>query len=451
MPKDWRKTLFPVIARIGYAELAPEEGSNPRASDGPCLGPLKVILELQASVDPLGCGGGVVSPEHLGDSFRSIAYGERNMRYPVIAGFLFSMFLGGASWAAGEEPQELTPASSNVRGAEYPRIHPDLRVTFRIKAPNAQKVEFNLGKLYAAAKSEDEFWTATTEPQVPGFHYYFLVIDGVQVNDPASETFFGYGKESSGIEIPEKGVDYYMPKNVPHGEVRIRPYESKVTGAWRRAFVYTPPDYDTNRDVRYPVLYLQHGAGEDERGWSNQGRVGFIMDNLIAEGKAKPMVIVMDQGYVRKPGEPEMPPRRPAAAAAGAQPASGTEKAAQPPAASAARPDMSRMVSTFDEVMVKDLIPMIDSTYRTLADREHRAMAGLSMGGMQTFQITLNHLDTFSYIGGFSGAGVDSAAARLIRRPRTAASWQMRPSSIRKSISSGSASAPPSRRGCMTV
>ena len=202
------------------------------------------------------------------------------------------------------------------------------------------------------------------------------------MNDPSSETFYGTGKETSGIEVPEKGVDYYLPKDVPHGEVRERWYHSATTQDWRRAFVYTPPGYDTDRNTRYPVLYLQHGSGEDERGWSNQGHMAFILDNLIAEKKAKPMIVVMEKGYARKAGE--------------APPA--------PPQPGAPR-DFSKAFSAFEEVMVKDLIPMIDATYRTIPDREHRAMAGLSMGGGQTFQITLDHLDLFSYIGGFSGAG----------------------------------------------
>ncbi len=198
-----------------------------------------------------------------------------------------------------------------------------MRVTFRIKAPDAQKVEFQLGKRYPAQKGDDGFWTVTTDPQVAGFHYYFLVIDGVQVTDPASETFFGYGKETSGIEVPEKGVDYYLPKDVPHGEVRVRWYFSKTTEAWRRAFVYVPPGYDTDRQTRYPVLYLQHGAGEDERGWSNQGHLSFIMDNLLAEQKAKPMLVVMEQGYAQRPGQPAAapaPPARPAAPGQNAPP-----------------------------------------------------------------------------------------------------------------------------------
>jgi enterochelin esterase-like enzyme len=297
---------------------------------------------------------------------------------------LLSLFLAAAADPAEvSRPADGVPAPSNIRGAEYPRIHADLRVTFRIKAPGAQKVEFGFfsSKRYPAQKGEDGFWTATTDALIPGFHYYRVFLDGVEVNDPASETFYGTGKQTSGIEVPEKGVDFYLPRDVPHGEVRERWYHSRTTQQWRRIFVYTPPGYDTDRARRYPVLYLQHGGGEDERGWPNQGRVGFILDNLIAERKAKPMIVVMEQGYARRPGE------------AAASPA--------PPG----RRDFSRLFAAFEEVMVNDLIPMIDATYRTIPDRENRAMAGLSMGGMQTFQITFKHLDLFAYLGGFSGAG----------------------------------------------
>src|SRR5579871_2816479 len=296
-----------------------------------------------------------------------------------------------AQGQAPAPPPDTLPAPTNVQGAQYPRITSDLRAIFRIKAPDAQKVEFAFftPKRYPATKDEAGFWTATTEPLVPGFHYYRVFVDGAEVNDPSSETFFGTGKDTSGIDVPEKGVDYYQPKDVPHGEVRERWYHSKATQSWRRAFVYTPPGYDANRDTRYPVLYLQHGGGEDERGWPNQGHVAFIMDNLIAERKARPMLVVMERGYAQRPGEPAAPaaPPRPAAG----QPA--------PPR------DLGRMFGAFEEVMVNDLIPLIDATYRTTPDRDHRAMAGLSMGGMQTFQIGLKHLDLFAYLGGFSGGG----------------------------------------------
>jgi enterochelin esterase family protein len=235
-------------------------------------------------------------------------------------------------------------------------------------------------------KGENGVWTVTTPPLVPGFHYYSLIVDGVAVNDPGSKTFYGTSKDSSGIEIPEKGVDYYSYKDVPHGDVRIRPYFSKITGAWRRAFVYTPPDYDTNLKARYPVLYLQHGSGEDETGWTFQGFANVILDNLIAAKKAVPMIIVMENGYASRPGQPA-PQTAPAA----------------PRQAGAAGRGGSPGTSAFEEVLIKEVIPMIDSTFRTIADREHRAMAGLSMGGNQTFQVTMRNLDKFSYIGGFSG------------------------------------------------
>ena len=287
-------------------------------------------------------------------------------------------------------PTDSVPAASNIRGAQYPRVLPDLNVLFQVRAPDAQKVEFNLGggNRLSATKDANGYWIAKTNaPLVPGFHYYWLVINGVQVNDPGSETFYGTGKQTSGIEVPEKDVTYYLPKDVPHGEVRERVYFSKTTQDWRRIFVYTPPDYDTNRDARYSVLYLQHGGGEDERGWPIQGKMANIMDNLIAEKKSKPMLIVMEQGYARKPGEPQVPQGPPPA---------GTR---------ATPPSFSQMFSALDEVFTKDLLPMIDSTYRTLANRENRAMAGLSMGGMQTFQIGLAHPELFASLGGFSGGG----------------------------------------------
>jgi enterochelin esterase family protein len=238
-------------------------------------------------------------------------------------------------------------------------------------------------------KGEDGTWTVTIPPAVPGFHYYWFFVDGLQVNDPSSDTFFGYGKPTSGIEIPTPGEDFYFPKDVPHGEVRMIWYLSKTTGEWRRAMVYTPPGYDTNVRTRYPVLYLQHGAGEDETGWTKQGHANFILDNLLADKKAKPMIVVMDKGYAYRPGEDP--------AGRGARPGAGPRGMAAGGVLSA---------SAFESVIIDDLIPMIDRTFRTLSDREHRAMAGLSMGSMQAMQITLRNLDKFSRIGLFSGATV---------------------------------------------
>jgi enterochelin esterase family protein len=209
------------------------------------------------------------------------------------------------------------------------------------------------------------------------------VVDGIEVSDPSSESYFGHNKELSGVEVPEKGTDFYDLKNVPHGDVRIHWYHSKSTGAWRRAYVYTPPDYDRNASTRYPVLYLQHGANENGSSWSRQGRAGLILDNLIAAGKAKPMLVVMETGYANQPAAPFGPAPAPAG-----PPAAGRGGAGG--------------YSAFERIVMDDLIPMVDSTFRTVTDRDHRAMAGLSMGGAQTLQITLSHLDKFSWIGSFS-------------------------------------------------
>jgi enterochelin esterase-like enzyme len=282
----------------------------------------------------------------------------------------------------GQPADDSKPATTNVMGAQFPRIHPDLRVTFQLKAPEARKVQLRLGKDFDMVRAEDGTWSVTAPPQVPGFHYYYLVVDGVAVNDPGSETFYGVSRQSSGIEIPEKGVDFYEIQNVPHGEIRQFRYYSTVTGSWRRAFVYTPPDYDTNLKARYPVLLLQHGGGEDERGWVVQGRTDIILDNLIANKQAVPMIVVIDNSYAQKPGE--------------------SAPALRPPAGP---PGSARIVvsPTFGEVVVADLIPALDRRYRTLPDREHRAIAGLSMGAAFAMQVGLGHLDTFSHFGSFSG------------------------------------------------
>jgi enterochelin esterase-like enzyme len=275
------------------------------------------------------------------------------------------------------------PATSNVRDAAYPRVHPDLRVTFRVAAPSAQKVQLQPGGNenglgagpFDMERDAEGVWSVTTQPAVPGLHYYWLLVDGVAVNDPSSDTYFGYGKQTSGVEVPEPGADYYEPQDVPHGEVRARWYHSQTTGQWRRAMVYTPPNYDSGL-LRYPVLYLQHGAGEDETGWTKQGRANFILDNLIAAGQAVSMIVVMDCGYAM-----------PAPLPFGAVPS----------------PQLLEQLGTaFEHLLVDDLIPLIDGAYRTLADRESRALAGLSMGSMQALQIGLGHLDLFAHLGVFS-------------------------------------------------
>src|SRR4051794_37837069 len=197
--------------------------------------------------------------------------------------------------AAGQPPSDARPSVLNAPGHDYPMVDSQLRGLFRITAPDAQSVVVSVGKRFPLTKGENGMWTGTTDPLPVGFHYYSVLIDGASVNDPGTQAFFGGSKWTSAIEIPDPAGDYYRAKDVPHGTVRIHPYHSKIQNAPRRAFVYTPPGYDTSNQ-RYPVLYLQHGAGEDETGWSSQGRVNFILDNLIADGKASPMIIVMENG-----------------------------------------------------------------------------------------------------------------------------------------------------------
>ena len=306
------------------------------------------------------------------------------MRTTVAAALALSMMsvVPAAAQPSAASDDGSRPAATNILNAQYPRVHPDGRVTFRFTAPAAQKVQLQpggadngLGKgPIDMTKDEKGVWSVTIPPAVPGFHYYWFVVDGINVNDPSSDTFFGWGRQTSGIEVPEAGADFYEPRDVPHGDVRMKWYLSKVTGAWRRAFVYTPAHYDRNQKTRYPVLYLQHGAGENESGWTKQGRANLILDNLIAAGKAVPMIVVMETGYATK---------------VGAVPVPGPTGA-------------PTMPNAFEEVLVADLIPMIDAQYRTIADRASRAMAGLSMGASQTLQITSAHLDTFAWVGAFS-------------------------------------------------
>jgi enterochelin esterase-like enzyme len=294
-----------------------------------------------------------------------------------------------AGLCCAQEAGDFQPASTNVWGATYPRVDGTGRVQLRVKAPDATKVRVNFwsGPKTEMVKQADGFWTITTPPLVHGLHYYTFVIDGAEVSDPSSHAFFGGGKHASAVEVPEPGSTYYSIQDVPHGQVREVWYDSKVTGTWRHALVYLPPNYDTQIKMRYPVLYLQHGGGEDETGWIRQGRANFILDNLLAAGKCKPMIIVMAYGYARRAGQ--APP----------------DLTGKPIGSPERLKAMQEMTSSFEDDVTQALIPYIDKTFRTIPDRDHRAMAGLSMGGMQTFQITLNHLDLFSYIGGFSGAG----------------------------------------------
>jgi enterochelin esterase-like enzyme len=228
-------------------------------------------------------------------------------------------------------------------------------------------------------------WMAVTDPLVVGFHYYFMNIDGVNFIDPSTETFFGCNREAGGIEIPEGDEgNYYRPQQgVAHGQVRSIYYYAKSTNEWRHALVYTPAEYEKGKK-KYPVLYLQHGMGEDETGWSKQGHMQHIMDNAIANGEAVPMIVVMESGDVKAPFR-------------------GGDN----------RQGFSSYGASFYKVMINDLIPYIDANFRTKTDRDHRAMAGLSWGGHQTFDLVMNNMDKFSYMGAFSGAifGLDAKTA----------------------------------------
>jgi len=340
------------------------------------------------------------------------------MKRTLFVVFMTAMFAGGTCFAqTGSAPneskvgarQEMVPAplatasapavpahpsTYNFPNVAYPRIEADSRVTFHFKAPDAQKVQVSIANVpFDMVKGEDGVWTYTSEPQAPGYHNYWMIVDGAIVLDPGTNAFIGYGHMCNAFEVPESGVDFYDLKNVPHGDVLIKNYFAKTSNSWRHIFVYTPPGYESDLSMRYPVLYLQHGGGEDERVWIEMGRTNLILDNLIAEGKAKPMIVVMETSYV--PGAPGFgPPPRPPAAGPGAAHAAGAppRRFGFPPGGGA-----------YGKLMIDDLIPWIDSNFRTLPDKDHRGMAGLSMGGMMTSAVTMVNLDKFAYIGLFSG------------------------------------------------
>ncbi|MFO7370213.1 MAG: alpha/beta hydrolase-fold protein [Bacteroidales bacterium] len=308
-------------------------------------------------------------------------------------------------------PAGTLPASTNILGADYPRIDSLSRVHFRLSAPDATSVSVSLGNV-PLTKGEDGFWTGITKPQDPGFHYYTLKINGVDVADPSSESFFGAGRIMSGMEIPEKGVDFYDIKNVPHGEVRSFYYWSLSFGETRHAYIYTPPGYDKDIKNRYPVLYLQHGMGEDRRAWPNQGRTNFILDNLIAEGKALPMIVVMEDGGISRGfGTP-------------IRDKSGkilSRPQGQGPGRRGGPGQGPNFWDEFTETIITDLIPAIDEHFRTLSDRAYRAIAGLSLGGTQTYQISQANLDKFANIGVFSAPfgfpGIETGYKGLLAKP----------------------------------
>jgi enterochelin esterase-like enzyme len=299
--------------------------------------------------------------------------------------------------------EDFKPSSLNQPGKPYPQVNSERRVRARVIAPQAQSVTFEFlgGGKYPLTKGDEGAWVGDTRPQDEGFHYYQLVIDGAQVPDPGSLYFYGGSRWGSGVEVPAQDQKFYAVEDVPHGQLRQTLYFSKNANATLRCLVYTPPDYEREQSKRYPVLYLQHGGGEDDTGWGSQGHAGLIMDNLIAAGKAKPFIIVMANSYV--PGA--FGPGRGPAAGGSTNAAAGVTNSA--PARGVTGPGGRRFdFSAFERVLIGDLIPFTDSNFRTIADQTHRGMAGLSMGGMQTRGITLGNLDKFSHIGIFSGGSI---------------------------------------------
>jgi len=308
---------------------------------------------------------------------------------------LGSILFGQLCTAQDKPPaDDWKPAPTNQQGKEYPQYNSEGRVKFRIVAPEATSVGCTFRESSEFKKGEDGAWYGYARPLDEGFHYYLLKIDGAEVPDPNSRYFYGSSRWGSGVEIPAEDREFYALKNVPHGDLREVYYYSKHADAVLRCFVYTPPGYDKDPSKRYPVLYLQHGGGEDETGWGSQGHTGFIMDNLIAEGKFKPFIIVMANSYI--PGAPR--PVR------GGPPVNDGDPAYSK--SIKAFGDRTFHFTPFAKVLIDDLIPYVDSNYRTLADQPNRAMAGLSMGGMQTHSITLANIDKFSRIGIFSGGSI---------------------------------------------
>ena len=290
--------------------------------------------------------------------------------------------------------EDFKPASTNQGGKQYPMVNSQRMVRAQIKAPEATFVGLDIaGKIYIMTKDENGVWTGTSEPQDEGFHYYQLNIDGASVPDPGSKYYYGASRWGSGIDVPAQDEEFYMVKNVPQGSVNEVYYWSTVTEKMRHGYIYLPAEYYANPTKKFPVLYLQHGMGENETGWSAQGKTGIIMDNLIAEDKAVPFIIYMDNGLdVRRPGDP-----------APGQGGFGGPRPQGGPRQGGPRRGGFGGFNAFEEVLIKDIIPMVESKYRVIADTEHRAMAGLSMGGMQTHSITLANPTTFAYVGMFSG------------------------------------------------
>ncbi|MBP5336170.1 MAG: esterase [Bacteroidales bacterium] len=301
---------------------------------------------------------------------------------------------------SAQTKEDFKPATTNQPGHQYPMVNSQRMVRAQVKATDAKSVKLDIGGVkYDMVNDGTGLWTGDSAPQDEGFHYYQLEIDGASVPDPGSLYYYGASRWGSGIDVPAADEDFYTLKNVPQGEVSEVYYYSSVTGSMRHCYIYTPAEYKKNTDKKYPVLYLQHGGGEDEHGWPQQGRTGIIMDNLIAAGKAVPFIIVMDNGSdTYGPNNPR--PERPAAGAPRPQ---GAPQGGQRPQGGGNPFAGMNFAGAFQSILEKDLIPMVEANYRVYADGAHRAMAGLSMGGMQTHSIALANPKLFSWIGIFSG------------------------------------------------
>ena len=317
--------------------------------------------------------------------------------------FFFFLAASLCVCANAQVKEDFVPSPNNQPGKQYPMVNSERCVRVRVEAPEAQSVKLDIGGVkYDLVKGEDGAWIGESAPQDEGFHYYQLNIDGANVPDPSSLYYYGASRWGSGIDVPAADQDFYTVKNVPQGQMREIYYWSEVNKSMRHIFVYTPAEYDLNADKRYPVLYLQHGGGENEYGWPQQGHTAQIMDNLIAEGKALPMIIVMENGSWTMP--------RPAMGQGGPQ-GQRPPMGQRPPQGQGQRPRggfgmPSNWADGFANTLIKDCIPYIDSHFRTIADNKHRAMAGLSMGGMQTKSITVAHPEVFSSLGIFSGGTI---------------------------------------------
>ena len=399
----WAGMVQQVYDRLcGDLQLKPEEvnlyaGNIVQAGGkGVCIGCKKQIDDLPKTlhtsqvISSDDCTNG---PDRL--HFDAAGYRELGCRYgEAVARFLGYEPKRPAAMIASQKievPADAVTVENAIPGNAFPKIDSQRRAYFRIQAPQAKKVVVDIcGKKYNMTSDGKGGFMAVTDPLPVGFHYYFMNIDGVNFIDPASETYFGCNREAGGLEVPEGPEgDYYRPQlGIAHGQVRSIYYHSPHSkfGEWRHALVYTPAEYELpkNAKKRYPVLYLQHGMGEGETSWMIEGKMQHIMDNAIGRGEAVPMIVVMESGDIKQPF------------------GGGNNQAGR-----------SEYGASFYPVLLNDLIPYIDQTFRTKSDRENRAMAGLSWGGHQTFDVVLQNLDKFAWLGTFSGAifGLDVKTA----------------------------------------